>query len=152
VAERVEPAVFGGVLPFSASDNGILAYGMGAPATSDLQMVWVDRQGKTIEMVGPPGPYLGIDLSPDGKRIAAHRHEGQGGDVWIVESSGGTNSRFTFDASQENSSPVWSPDGKRIAFGSPRAGKWGLYIKPAGGSGNEELVFQADLGFLSPMS
>src|SRR5262249_17912280 len=57
---------------------------------------------------------------------------------------GGKTSRFTFDASQENSQPVWSPDGSRIVFGSRRNGKWGLYVKPSNGIGNEELLMESE--------
>src|SRR5262249_10318844 len=60
-------------------------------------------------------------------------------------------SRFTFDASQENSSPVWSPDGKQIAFGSKRNGKWGLYVKLADNTRNEELLIEGE-NITMPMS
>ena len=66
--------------------------------------------------------------------VAVHRHEGAGGDIWLVESAGGKTSRLTFDASQENSSPIWSPDESRIVFGSRRNGKWGLYQAAADGT------------------
>ena len=59
--------------------------------------------------------------------------------------------RFTFDASQDNSMPIWSPDGSRIVFGSLRNGKWGLYQKPANGTGREELLVESDLPKM-PMS
>ena len=52
--------------------------------------------------------------------------------------------RLTFDASQDNGSPVWSPDGTRVAFGSQRNNKWGLYVKLADGTGAEALVFESD--------
>ena len=77
-------------------------------------MVWLDRTGKVIGIAAPPGNDMGVDVAPDGKRIATHRHEGAGGDVWLIDPARGP-ARFTFDASQENSAPVWSPDGTRIA-------------------------------------
>jgi Tol biopolymer transport system component len=52
--------------------------------------------------------------------------------------------RLTFDASQDNSMPIWSPDGSHIAFGSLRNGKWGLYQKPADGTGREELLVESE--------
>jgi len=130
-------------LGFSASENGALAYRTGVRG-SNLQLAWFDRTGKLIEPVGMPGGYLGPDISPDGKRIAIRRHEGTGGDVWLLEASGGMTSRFTFEASQENSQPIWSPNGSRIVFGSRRNGKWGLYLKPSNGIGNEELLIESD--------
>ena len=148
IAERVESAMIPGLVTFSLSENGVLGYGIGSGAAAGLQMVWLDRQGKQSETVGPPGDYRGIDLSPDGTRVAAHVHDGNGGDIWISELSRGTTSRFTFDAAQENSSPVWSPDGSRIAYGSFRNGKGGLYQKLSNGTGPEEKLLESDVATL----
>ncbi len=126
------------------SSNGILAYGVGAGTAAGLQMAWFDRQGKQVEAVGPPGNHRGIDLAPDGKHIAAHRHDGNGGDIWVTDLSRSTTSRFTFDASQENSSPIWAPDGTRIVYASVRNGKSGLYQKLANNAGTEERLVESD--------
>lgn len=91
-------------------------------------------------------------MSPDGKRIAVHRHDTNGGDIWLFESARrGTMLRFTFDAAQDNSMAIWSPDGSRIVFGSLRSGKWGLYEKPANGTDREQLLVESDLQKM-PMS
>src|SRR5262245_32140654 len=74
-----------------------------------------------------------------------------GGDVWLLETSGDKASRLTFDASQENSEPIWSSDGSRIVFGSRRNGKWGLYSKPSNAIGNEEPLVESDVTKM-PMS
>jgi Tol biopolymer transport system component len=148
VAERVESTVFPGVMAFSVSETGALAYGVGSGTAAGLQMVWVDRQGKAVETVGSEGNYRGLDLAPDGKRIAAHRHDGQGGDVWISDLSRGTTPRFTFDPSQENASPIWSPDGRSIVFSAVRNGKWSLYQKPSNGAGTEERLVESDVQIL----
>ncbi|TAK11951.1 MAG: serine/threonine-protein kinase, partial [Acidobacteria bacterium] len=142
VAEHVESAVVPGLIAFSLSDTGALAYGIGASAESGFQLTWVDRTGRVIGQVGPEGPYRGVSLSPDGKRVAVHRHEGDGGDIWLIDVARGTPSRFTSDGT-ENASPAWSPDGARITFSSIRDGKPGLYVKASNNTSQEELAFEA---------
>src|SRR5262249_12949801 len=136
---------------FSVSENGTLAYRAAGFTGLQNQLVWVDRSGKVIEPIGVPALYQGLAISPDGERIAVHRHEGNGGDIWIMETPGGKISRLTFDAAQENSQPIWSSDGSRIIFGSHRNGKWGIYEKLSNGTVMEELLFESDL-VKTPMS
>ena len=109
-----------------------------------LQMAWFDRQGKQVEAVGSAGNYRGIDLAPDGTHVAAHRHDGNGGDIWVTDLARSTTSRFTFDASQENTSPIWSPDATHIVYGSTRNGKSGLYQKQADNAGSEERLVESN--------
>ena len=150
VAERVEAYAVPGLVSFSVSANGVLAYGVSASGGVATQLNWIDRAGRLLQTVGPLANYRGIDLSPDGTRVAAHRHErALQGDVWVTELARGTTSRVTFDA-QENSSPVWSPDGRFIAFASRRGGKWGLYRKASDNTGEERLL-ESD-GIVSPQS
>jgi serine/threonine protein kinase len=148
IAERVEAGVIRGMAAFSVSTKGVLAYGVGAGTAAGLQMAWFDRQGKQVEAVGPPGNYRGIDLAPDGTHVGAHRHDGNGGDIWVTDLSRSTTSRFTFDASQENQSPIWSPDGTRIVYGSIRNGKSGLYQKLANNAGTEERLVESNVTML----
>jgi Tol biopolymer transport system component len=124
-----------------------------AQATQNMKLTWVDRSGKTIETIGTSAPYIGPDLSPDGKRIAVHRHEEDGGDVWLLESGPSAGTRLTGDGSNkvENSPPLWSPDGTRIVYGSTRNGKGGLYTKRADGTGPEEVLIESETSKI-PMS
>ena len=160
VADRI-PHAANGAAAFAASQTGILVYRNDAPsaptpssggaATASVPLLWVGRTGSKVQDAAAAGAWTGVDLSPDGKRAAAHRHEADGGDIWIFEAGNRTPSRFTFDASADNSMPIWSPDGRRIAFGSRRGGKWGLYIKDADNTRSEELLLESVLPAM-PMS
>jgi Tol biopolymer transport system component len=142
IAERVGrmggagPTRYG---PFSASSNGVLAYGAVAMVSS--QLVWFDRRGQVLGIISP-GDYADPELSPDGKRVAVCRDDPKTGtpDIWIMEISRGTQSRLTFHPRWEVY-PVWSPDGSRIAFAWDKEGHTDIYLKPAGG-GVEELLLK----------
>jgi len=145
---------------FALSQNGVLAYFFnrniavaGGGAQSDMgewQLSWVSRTGQILESLGPSGAYRGVDVSPDTKRIAVHRHDPKGGDIWVIEPRG-SETHLTFDASRHNSMPVWSPDGSRIVYASLQKGKWGLYQTLSSGSGTEELLFESEV-LKAPMS
>ena len=155
------PNSSGGGGAFSASQSGILIYRSMPPAPSGPAvgqstvvpnpLLWVDRSGRKIQQLGPQEGWVGVDLSPDGKRVAVHRHDSDGGDIHIFEPGLELPVRFTFEAGQDNSSPVWSPDGKKIAFGSRRDGKWGLYTKLSDNTGTEDLLQQSESPIV-PMS
>ncbi|HVH29239.1 MAG TPA: protein kinase [Vicinamibacterales bacterium] len=160
-----------GAAAFGASNTGLLIFRNdpqaqagrgGSTAGTDLRevpLVWVNASGggrtggtgRGNAQAAPAARWAGVDLSPDGKRTAVHRHEADGGDIWIFEAGQSTPSRFTFDATQDNSNPIWSPDGSKIAFGSRRNSKWGLYVKQADNARSEELVLESDLPTM-PMS
>src|SRR4030095_8540744 len=139
-----------GAAAFSASHTGVLIYrstpqpiAQSAPGTApvgtvlNLPLVWVDRSGKKLDQLAAAAGWAGVDLSPNGKRVAAHRHDAAGGDAWIFEPGQTAPAKFTFDATQDSSMPVWTPDGTRVAFSSQRSGKWGIYIKLADNTRNE---------------
>ena len=136
---------------FATSRGGALAYfqntglatsGGAQSETGDWHLAWSSRVGQVIDTPGPPGNYRGVELGPDDKRIAVHKHEPNGGDVWIFEPTG-AETRITWDASQHNASPIWAPDGKSVVYSSTRNGKVGLYRKPADGSGVDELLYES---------
>ena len=63
--------------------------------------------------------------------------------LWITDAEHGTESRFTFDAS-DNVHPVWSPDGIKVAFGSNRGGgTYNLYQRASNNTGQDVLVFES---------
>jgi Tol biopolymer transport system component len=144
IAEQIETT---GINPpygvFSASENGVLAYQKGA-SSADSQLVWVDRSGKQLGVLGEPATYSDVELSPDGKRAAVSISDGKQRDIWLLDVARGLKTRFTFDPANEEL-PIWSPDGSRLVYGSRRKGHLDLYQKSSSGAGAEELLLEDKL-------
>jgi Tol biopolymer transport system component len=129
---------------FSVSES-LLLFAVGRSG-GDAELTWFDRSGKVLGQVGT-APLQGIDLSPDGRRVAVHTHAdgAAGGDISIIDlERNNSTTRLTFDESQDNASPIWSPDGTSIAFSSIRNNRYGIYRKASNGVGAEELLFESE--------
>jgi serine/threonine protein kinase len=127
----------------SASASGTLAYRANVQGGM-RQLVWFDRSGKSIGVVGPPSQAMSeIEISPDGRRVALIRsfEGGQGNDVWLADIARGVFSRITSSTLNERW-PTWSPDGTRVAFehGYDVPGENRIYVTAL--SGTQELLFQ----------
>jgi serine/threonine protein kinase len=128
---------------FSASENGVLAY-QGGGTAANSQLIWFDRTGKQIGVLGVPAlAYSGIEVSPDERQVSVSipDESGQGRDIWLYDLSRGLRTRFTFDRTQSSGS-IWSPDGSRVVFNSERKGHMDLYQKSSSGAGAEEVLLE----------
>ncbi len=141
VAESVPYTAAIGYGAFSISGNGRIAYQVGSAGRR--QLMWYDRSG----MARPAGDVdanelQSAELSPDGRRVALDRTVQGNRDIWLLDLSRGTSTRFTFDPAQDGL-PVWSPDSTRIVFESKRKGPYDLYLKMATGAASEGPLFES---------
>jgi Tol biopolymer transport system component len=126
---------------FSVSRDGTLVYRSGE---SGNRLLWVDRAGKELEMLGDPAEYHNPTFSPTRDRVAFDLADPRTGktDVWIRDLARGVNSRFTFSPGGDVLGPLWSPDGKRIVYSAGSG--WDLYEKALDGDGQEKLLLKTD--------
>jgi Tol biopolymer transport system component len=139
VAEGLWVAAGAGQASFSVSRTGVLAYVNST--LFNLQLTWVDRNGRSLGSLGLPDRYgIQPQISPDGSRVAIARGPMGSNNIWVLKLADGTDSRLTFGPGPDVQ-PIWSADGKRIIFqttaggGPPR-----LFLRDAAGTGSEEPV------------
>ena len=145
VVDRVAFNVTNGRAHFSVSETGTLVFRAFFPSL-DVQLAWVDRAGKVSANIGEPGPKLGVELSPDEKRVAEVRAEPSRSitDIWLIEPErGAAATRLTLDPAGDVV-PIWSPDGSQIVFCSTREGVPNIYQKLSSGAGTDELLVKSD--------
>jgi Tol biopolymer transport system component len=94
-----------------------------------------------VSIVGEPGIFRQIALSPDQTRLAVEKFDSstRTWDIWLLELGSGIFSRFTVHPGND-SDPAWSPDSRALAFNSDRAGAFDLYRKTLGASQDELLL------------
>jgi len=141
IADGILP--FAGDAPFSASENGTLAY-LGGGDAPPFELVWFNRSGDRLSTLARVSaqtfPSYPLQFSPDRSSIALASREQKNADIWLYDAKRGSRTRFTFDPAIENS-PVWSPDGRSVAFSSNRNGHADIYRKATDQSGAEELLY-----------
>jgi eukaryotic-like serine/threonine-protein kinase len=139
-----QPSVVWGA--FSASASGDLIYSMNSQTMSSA-LTWVDRSGKELGTVGDPGTLSNPMLSADGQRVAvdiAEQKTTNTNDIWLESLHGGTNTRFTYDPS-EDAIGLWSRDGKTVVYRSVGA-DIKLMSKAASGLEREKILLETDIG------
>ena len=125
---------------FAASQNGVLAFTPTDP-NSGNRLTWFSREGKPLGMVGDPGRYDSLSISPNGQQ-AVVGHSQPHHQIWIYDLQRNTKSQFTFgDAANVN--PIWSPDGKEIVFASDRNGHADIFRKSVSGADDERVLLQS---------
>ncbi|HEY8224592.1 MAG TPA: protein kinase [Pyrinomonadaceae bacterium] len=149
VAEHTVQNSISGRAMFSVSENGVLVFRAGGGMTNN-QLVWLDRSGKQLSVLTPPGAYNAPALSPDEKKVAVSRLDLQTGtpsDIWLIDLERGSQIRLTTDPSSDLY-PSWSPNGDRVTWVSTRNGVTSIYQKLSNAASPEEpLVSSAELKF-----
>jgi Tol biopolymer transport system component len=113
---QLDPSTWRTVL--TASDNGLLVYGLGG-RTAPFCVTWFDRSGQAQGTIGEPANHIDVALSPDGRQIALDTQYAPNADLWSYNVSTSARRRLT-SRPQDESYPVWSPDGARIAYSAQR--------------------------------
>ncbi|HET9840277.1 MAG TPA: hypothetical protein VFR84_18765, partial [Candidatus Angelobacter sp.] len=127
---------------FSVSDEGTFIYEPGG-GSMGVDLLWRDRAGREMGKVGDRGPYRGLRLSPDGKRLAVVLGDPKA-DIWVYDLVRGNRRRLTFDQS-DHFLPSWSGDGRRVFFtstGGTANFNTEVHAKAVDGSGGDELLFK----------
>ena len=128
---------------FSATDE-VLTFQRGKAETSS-ELVWLDRNGNRMGVLGDVASYFSLTISPDGTRVAVPVTDNTTGthDLWIYDVERDLRSRITFNDG-EDLVPVWSPDGRELFFTSNREGPLKVYRLALDESAEPEFVFGAE--------
>ncbi len=130
----------------TASDSGTLLYQPGMPAAGNHRLSWFDPTGKRLGTLGEPDNYFQVQLSPDGKKLAADVGDPASA-IWIFDLQRGTKTRLTFEPGVHVPF-AWSPDGKRLAYSAPGAdGVVRVRVKNSDGSGQSQSPWADSANF-----
>jgi Tol biopolymer transport system component len=128
-----------GTSEFTASQNGVLIYGMAEGSSFD-RLKWYARDGSTSGALEPVIDYQQFTLSPNGKYLALNSfHQHATGSLWLIDIASNTTTPLTIDPHAQ-SDPVWSPDSRSVAFN----------LLPNGGSDPPFLVQKIEIGNQQP--
>jgi len=137
-AVPVASPVGGGPTFYPAGSSALL---LRRSHAAPIQMVWMDRFGKSLGKLGEPGLLSHARISPDSRSVAATRVEANNADIWLHDLERRTATRFTLEPGPDLGAQ-WSPDGQRLAYYSVRGSQRVLAVRPAAGVGEEKIVYR----------
>jgi serine/threonine protein kinase/Tol biopolymer transport system component len=119
-------------LPASVGEHAVAYWsGDGRPT---FHVTMVDRSGRVLQQVLPPGQYLALALSPEGSRaLVTERIDSQNDGLFTIDLSTGARTRITLAPGIAHFG-VWAPDGDRVIFSSTEDGAPRLYRKDVRGN------------------
>jgi Tol biopolymer transport system component/DNA-binding winged helix-turn-helix (wHTH) protein len=122
----------------SVSDTGTLVIRKFGQDTSRL--VWRDRTGRELGVLGTPDDYWGVHLSPDDRFVAITRHEPVGlhTRIWIASLPDGLLEPLSDSNRAVN--PIWSEDSRTVYYNDDRRGV--LLRRNVSPRGLEEVVME----------
>ncbi|HEY2798267.1 MAG TPA: protein kinase [Thermoanaerobaculia bacterium] len=138
VAEHVRYFLTTFAAAFALSRSGVLVY---QDRDDVSRLVWLDRTGREVGTVGPPGGYRTFSIAPDGRRVFFGRTRPETGtpDIWSFDLERGVETRITSEVGG-NLSPLGLREGKRIVYSVARGGSPQLSLRDLA-TGNEEPLF-----------
>ena len=120
LADRVNYFYSTGHAAFAASPSSTIVF---QPHEDVSRLTWIDREGRAVESIGPPGNYLNLWVARNGRRVFFDRTRPGIGtfDVWSFDLERGVETPVTSDQETEIG-PVLLPDGKSIVYSANRRG------------------------------
>ena len=130
----------------SVAGDGTLLYHE-AEQTGLRQLVWRDRGGKKLGVIGRPQQDIRMPvLSPEGSRVVVRAFENENWNIWIHDVARPLKTRVSF-APANVDLPTWTAKGDKITFSSNRNGNWDIFVKSADGSGEAEPLLATPFNF-----
>ena len=113
IAEGVRVESSRGAAQFELGASGTLVWAPGELMARGI-LVRADRTGRVDTIPAPVDSYAGLELSPDGRRLAAIVDEGERNNVVVIDVASGRTS--TWLSNQRIYSVTWTADGRRLAL------------------------------------
>jgi Tol biopolymer transport system component len=128
---------------FALSRAGTLAY---QPQEDGMRLVWFDRSGQRLGTVGPPGRYLNVRISGDGRRAIFDRARETTGtlNIWSVDLERGAENPITSDPNSEFAA-ILLPGEKSVVYSASRGRGPHLLRRDLATGRDEELLSEEQL-------
>ena len=115
VVPGVVSSTTSGSAQVEVSHTGTLVYLPGGENASAAPLDWLTRDGKTTPLRATPANWSGVQIAPDGRRLAFSLTDAANVDVWTYDAARDAPTRLTSDPGV-NRNPVWTPDGQRLVY------------------------------------
>ena len=134
---------------FSVASSGLLVYHTGQGAIGS-RLVWMDRSGKQIGIVGDRDMYWDVEISPDQRKLAVGIGD-PGRQMWIIDLQRNTRTRLQLDARWDGL-PLWSADSTTIYTAVARDDGFHFVAKRLNGGAATNIVKLSNRSFGATVS